>query len=55
MAVYGQLEGAYYDREAIPEEWQRDVYLGDEIIELADKLAAMSDCTVLHTRFEENI
>lgn len=55
MAVYGQLAGAYYGREAIPEEWQRDVYLGDEIIELAGKLAAMRKCPVLHTRFEEDI
>lgn len=55
MAVYGQLAGAYYGREAIPQEWQRDVYLGDEVVDLADRLATMSECTVLHTRFEEDI
>ena len=55
MAVYGQLAGAYYGLEAIPHEWQRDVYLGDEIIDLADKLAAMSECPILHTRFEEDV
>lgn len=55
MAVYGQLAGAYYGLEAIPKDWRKDVYLADEIIELADKLADMKECPVLHTRFEEDI
>lgn len=55
MAVYGQLAGAYYGLNAIPNEWRRDVYQGNDIIELADKLAAMDDCSVLHTRFEEDV
>ena len=55
MAVYGQLAGAYYGLKAIPHEGQRDVYIGDEIIGLADKLAAMSECPILHTRFEEDV
>ena len=54
MAVYGQLAGAYYGLNAIPNEWQCDVYQGNDIIELADKLAAMDDCPVLYTRFEED-
>jgi len=54
MAVYGQLAGAYYGLAAIPDEWRRDAYLSDEIIELADKLANMAECPVLHTRFEED-
>ena len=55
MAVYGQLAGAYYGLDAIPNEWRRDVHQGNDIIELADKLAAMDDCSVLHTRFEEDV
>ena len=55
MAVYGQLAGAYYGINAIPNEWRRDVYQGNDIIELADKLAAMDDCPVLYTRFEEDV
>lgn len=55
MAVYGQLAGAYYGLDAIPNEWRRDVYQGNDIIELADKLAAMDDCPVLYTRFEEDV
>jgi dinitrogenase reductase activationg glycohydrolase len=55
MAVYGQLAGAYYGLNAIPNEWRRDVYQGNDIIELADKLAAMDDCPVLYTRFEEDV
>lgn len=55
MAVYGQLAGAYYGLEAIPKEWREDVYMGSEIVELADKLAGMESCPVLHTRFEEDI
>jgi len=34
MAVYGQLAGAYYGLDAIPNEWRRDVYQGNDIIEL---------------------
>lgn len=55
MAVYGQLAGAYYGLNAIPNEWRRDVYQGNDIIELADSLAAMDDCPVLYTRFEEDV
>lgn len=55
MAVYGQLAGAYYGLDAIPNEWRRDVYQGNDIIELADSLAAMDDCSVLYTRFEEDV
>ena len=55
MAVYGQLAGAYYGLDAIPDEWRRDVYLGDEIMKLVDQLAAMKSCDVLRTRFEEDL
>ena len=49
------MAGAYYGINAIPNEWRRDVYQGNDIIELADKLAAMDDCPVLYTRFEEDV
>lgn len=55
MAVYGQLAGAYYGLDAIPEEWKQNVYLGEEIMQLADQLAAMKSCDVLRTRFEEDL
>jgi ADP-ribosyl-[dinitrogen reductase] hydrolase len=55
MAVYGQLAGAYYEIDAIPDNWRRDVYLGDEIVQLADRLAIMKSCDVLQTRFEEDV
>lgn len=55
MAVYGQLAGTHYGLEAIPKEWREDVYMGSEIVELADKLSEMEDCPVLHTRFEEDV
>lgn len=53
-AIYGQLAGAYYGFSSIPERWLKDLYLGDEIIDLADRLAAMPACPILTTRFEED-
>ena len=53
-AVFGQLAGAYYGVETIPEEWRNDLYLGDEIKELADSLAKMKKFDVLRTRFEDD-
>lgn len=55
MAVYGQLAGAHYGLDAIPDDWRRGVYLGDEIMLLTDQLAAMKSCDVLRTRFEEDL
>ena len=52
-AVYGQLAGAYYGYENISEEWRKEVYLGDEITELADKLAEIKSYKILKTRFED--
>lgn len=52
-ACYGQLAGAYYGYKAIPEEWRREVYLADELVEIADKLLEMNKCPVIRTRFEE--
>lgn len=53
-ACYGQLAGAYYGYEAIPEEWREGVYMADELVELADKLLEMPECPVLRTRFEDD-
>ena len=53
-AIYGQLAGAYYGYEAIPEEWRRNVYLADELVEIADKLLEMKKCPIIQTRFEDD-
>ena len=53
-AIYGQLAGAYYGYEAIPEEWRKEVYLSDELVKIADKLLAMPKCPVIKTRFEDS-
>ena len=53
-AIYGQLAGAYYGYEAIPEAWRKDLLQETEIRELADKLLAMNECPILNTRFEED-
>ncbi|WP_051471428.1 ADP-ribosylglycohydrolase family protein [Patulibacter minatonensis] len=41
-AIAGQLAGALYGAEAIPDRWRRRVLLGDEIEGLADGLLALS-------------
>ena len=53
-AIYGQLAGAYYGYKAIPEEWRRNVYLADELVEIADKLLEMKKCPIIRTRFEDD-
>ena len=53
-AIYGQLAGAYYGFESIPKEWRDDVYLSEEIIDIADRLSSMNECPILRTRFEDN-
>ncbi len=53
-AIYGQLAGAYYGYDAIPKEWIKDVYLSNEIIEIADKLLEMKECPIIRTRFEDD-
>ncbi|MDO4507987.1 MAG: ADP-ribosylglycohydrolase family protein [Candidatus Saccharibacteria bacterium] len=51
-AIYGQLAGAYYGYEAFPEEWREDVFNGEEIVKIADKLFSMKECPILRTRFK---
>lgn len=53
-AVYGQFAGAYYGYKAIPEEWRRNVYQADELVEIADSLLKLSECPVIRTRFEDD-
>lgn len=53
-AIYGQLAGAYYGYEAIPDVWRGDLLREQEIRELADKLLTMKNCPILRTRFKED-
>ena len=53
-AIYGQLAGAYYGYEKIPEEWRKNVFQADELVEIADKLLEMPECSVIRTRFEDD-
>lgn len=53
-ACYGQLAGAYYGYRAIPEEWRKEVYHSDELVEIADKLLEMDKCPIIKTRFEDD-
>ena len=54
-AIYGQLAGAYYGMEEIPERWQEDLAISKEaIFELVDELLKLPSCEVLKTRFEED-
>ena len=53
-AIYGQLAGAYYGYEAIPEEWRKNVYKADELVEIADNLLKMPKCPIIRTRFEDD-
>jgi ADP-ribosyl-[dinitrogen reductase] hydrolase len=41
-AVYGQIAGAYYGYEGIPEDWRNMVSMTDVIVEFADKLHVLS-------------
>lgn len=42
-AIAGQLAGAEYGVDGIPAEWRERVYLGDEIVTLADGLLELSE------------
>lgn len=53
-AVYGQLAGAYYGYDKIPEEWRKDIYLADELVEISDKLLELEKTPILRTRFEDD-
>lgn len=53
-AIYGQLAGAYYGIDSIPEEWKKILHLESEISDLAIRLGNMKSCKVIQTRFEED-
>ena len=53
-ACYGQLAGAYYGYNSIPEEWKKGVFKSAEITKLADDLLKMPKCPILRTRFEDD-
>lgn len=53
-ACYGQIAGAYYGYNAIPDEWRKGIYMADEIVEIADKLLEMDECTIKCSRFEDD-
>ncbi|MDQ1909278.1 ADP-ribosylglycohydrolase family protein [Paenibacillus sp. GD4] len=49
-AIYGQLAGAYYGYEAIPQTWREKLHMGVRMLELADQLYETS----LERGFTEN-
>ena len=53
-AIYGQLAGAYYGLKAIPAKWLDELYMRDEMIVLADRLAQERPSNIIKTRFEED-
>ena len=53
-AIYGQVAGAYYGYDAIPEEWKKDVYLSEELVKIADELLDLKECPIIATRFEDD-
>ena len=40
-AIYGQIAGAYYGVDAIPAEWRARITRGEEIVAMAERLAAL--------------
>lgn len=53
-ACYGQLAGAFYGYQAIPEEWRKNVFKAEELVKIADELLEMPKCEILRTRFEDD-
>jgi ADP-ribosylglycohydrolase len=41
-AIYGQLAGAYYGEDGIPEDWRRRIAMRDRIEEMAERLLGLS-------------
>ena len=41
-AIFGQLAGAYYGVKAIPERWRSQIVMGDEILQMAERLDALA-------------
>ncbi len=53
-AIYGQLAGAFYGYQQIPELWRKKIGREKTIRERAEQLHAMKECPILATRFEED-
>ena len=53
-AIYGQLAGAYYGYDTMPDEWKKGLIKHDEILAMADRLLNMDKCPIIRTRFEED-
>lgn len=53
-AIYGQIAGGYYGLEAIPAAWQQDLYLYDEILDIANQLYSKQPYRIIRTRFKED-
>jgi ADP-ribosyl-[dinitrogen reductase] hydrolase len=53
-AIYGQLAGAFYGYEAIPERWRKGLLQEKAIRDLADQLYKKQPGKIIRTRFEED-
>ena len=54
-AIYGQLAGAFYGVENIPERWLgENLYESEDIAALAENLLKIGEVKILRTRFEED-
>ena len=51
-AIYGQLAGAIYGVEAIPERWLEKLVMGTEITQMADDLLALTETVTEATSME---
>ncbi len=49
-AIYGQLAGAYYGHEAIPERWRQRIALASRILELAEALLGFAQANTKSTQ-----
>lgn len=54
-AIYGQLAGAHYGLNAIPQTWRDTVFEGEEILSLSDDLLALAISEESRTRFAEDL
>lgn len=53
-AIYGQLAGAYYGADGIPQSWRDVLLLYEEMMQLAKQLSELEDFRIIRTRFEED-
>lgn len=53
-AIYGQLAGAYYGYDAMPNRWLDGLHMRDELKKLADTLYEQHPDKIIKTRFEED-